>query len=67
MEMNMFDLKDLRIAKMNALTTTTNIHIANLQGGTLSLQDIVADAEKLVAWILNPELKYVKNKTIETK
>jgi hypothetical protein len=63
----MFDLKDLRIAKMNALTTTTNIHIANMQGGVLSLKDIVEDAEKLVAWILNPELKYVTQKTKETK
>ncbi len=63
----MFDLKDMRIAKMNALTTTANIHIANLQGGQISLKDIVEDAEKLVAWILNPELKYVKSKVVETK
>ena len=56
----MFDGKDLRIAKMNALTTATNININNLKGGQVSLADIVEDAEKLVSWILNPALKYVK-------
>jgi len=60
MEKMMFDSKDLRIAKMNALTTATNININNLKGGQVSLADIVEDAEKLVAWILNPALKYVK-------
>lgn len=64
----MFDLKDTRIAKMNALTTTVNIHIANSKGNPLVLKDIVDDAEKLVSWILNPELKYVTDKTVkETK
>lgn len=63
----MFEIKDMRIAKMNALTTTTNIHIANLKGGVLSLADIVDDAEKLVAWILNPHLRYVRSDTVETK
>jgi len=60
MEKMMFDGKDLRIAKMNALTTATNININNLKGGQVSLADIVEDAEKLVSWILNPALKYVK-------
>lgn len=63
-----FDNRDVRIAKMNALTTATNMHIANMKGGTISLKDVVEDAEKLVSWILNPNLKYVKmNQHVETK
>ncbi len=64
----MFDGKDVRIAKMNALTTAVKVHIHNNGGEELVLKSIVEDAEKLVAWILNPSLKYVKDKTVmETK
>jgi hypothetical protein len=31
------------------------------------LKDVVEDAEKLVSWLLNPELKYVKTPVKETK
>lgn len=60
----MFDQKDVKIAKMNALTQAREI-LCLQKGDKVEVSEIVELAEKFVAWILNPDLKYVRVK--ETK
>lgn len=64
----MIDTKSLNIAKMSALDKAINIlKHANPGGEQLDPRDVVELAEKLTAWILNPELKYVRSGTKEVK
>lgn len=63
----MIDARDIKIAKMNALAHIVNLALHNNKTDKVELKDIVDEAEKLLAWILNPNLKYVKPGVKETK
>jgi hypothetical protein len=63
----MLDTKTINISKMNSLRAALDAAIHNSGGKPVVLKDVVEDAEKLVSWLLNPELKYVKTPVKETK
>lgn len=62
----MFDAKSTQISKMSALDKAITLLTHNTTG-PLDPKDVVELAEKFVAWILNPELKYVRAGVKETK
>lgn len=63
----MIDARDIKIAKMNALAHVVNLALHNNKANKVELKDIVDEAEKLLAWILNPNLKYIKPGVKEIK
>lgn len=62
----MFDPKSLQIAKMSALDKSINLLTHN-DKANVDPKDVIELAEKFVAWIFNPQLKYVKEGVKETK
>jgi len=58
------DLKDMRIEKMNALTHAVKlIEMSRAASGDMSkieLSKVVDIADRLTAWILSPESKYLQ-------
>ena len=64
----MIDSRSVQISKMSALDKAVNLLThSHPPGMPLDPKDVVELAEKFVAWILNPELKYVRSGTKETK